>query len=375
MTKDPGDINDPKPSFKRCVNKILLSMGIIEFVFIIRLYFDRGVSLSDLIRISFYLSSLYALFALRKLSFRWKNLILYWNDVEMALLNKLHSNDNDTNLLAKITIITVILMCGAIFDQIVYCLDEIADSNQIYHQCNITKYTSWEFLFHKMHPQYLVALPYHAVLFLPAEWVNACLNLAWNMQDILIIVVSLALIERFALWNSRVQRYELQVIPGRIWWELREDYTRLTELVLKVDEHLSTMILVSCAANLYQICSCVYQSLIPRPDFLDNLQFWYTFLFTLVRSILVFHFVAEIHERSVQSKLTIRIIPSKVKQLFFLQAQRLLDQMVSMDIALSGRKLFYITRKTILIILATVMTYEIVLVDRIPKEPLKKRVC
>lgn len=261
MERDPLEINEQKPKFKKFVNKILLGLGIIEFGLLIRLFFDRGVKVSDFYRISFYISSIYAVYALRSLSFRWKNLILYWNDMENALLNKFH-NDYNPNLLAKITIITAILMCLGIFDHIVFLLDEMADASQLYQQCNITKYSSWEFLLRKVRPQYLILFRYHAVLFFPAEWVNACLSMAWTMQDILIIVVSLALIERFAVWNCRVQRYELQVIPGRIWYELREDYTRLTELVLKVDENLSSMVLVSCAANLYQICSCVFQSLV-----------------------------------------------------------------------------------------------------------------
>lgn len=252
-----------KPRFKIFLNNTLLILGSCEFLFLIRIYIDRGVSVSDFSRISFYLSSLFAVYALRSLSHRWKNLILYWHNCEKSLLNKLHDNSNEynPNLLAKITIITVILLCLAIFDHIFFLLDEIMDATQIYQQCNITKYSSWEFLLRKVRPQYMILFRYQAILFLPVEWVNACLSIAWTMQDILIIVVSLVLIERFAMWNLRVGWYEMQVIPGRIWYELREDYTKLTELVLKVDDNLSTIVLVSCAANLYQICMCVFQSL------------------------------------------------------------------------------------------------------------------
>lgn len=227
----------------------------------IRIYIDQGVSVSDLSSICFYLSTLYAVFALRSLSHRWKNLILHWHNVEKSLLDKLCSKYS-SKLPTKITIITTILLCLAIFDHIVTLANEITDGTQLYQQqCyNVTKYSSWEFVLYKYRPQYLLLFHFHAALFLPVEWVNACLSFAWIMQDILIIVVSLVLIERFSQWNMRVGRYELQVIPGRIWYELREDYTRLTELVLKVDENLSTMVLVSCASNLYQICSCVFRS-------------------------------------------------------------------------------------------------------------------
>lgn len=256
---DPRQINRRKPRFKIFFNNTLVILGVCEFLLMIRVYMDRGVSVSDLSRISFYLSSLYAVYALRSLSYKWKSLIVFWHNVEKSLLDKFY-NEYNPKLVTKITIIATILLCLSIFDHIVFLLDEIADAAQLYQQCNVTKYSSWEFVLYKVRPQYLILFHYHAVLFVPVEWVFACLSFAWTMQDILIIVVSLVLMERFAQWNARVGRYELQVIPGRIWFELREDFTRLTELVLKVDEHLSTMVLVSCASNLYQICSCVFQS-------------------------------------------------------------------------------------------------------------------
>lgn len=267
--KDPRLINRKKSFLKIFLNNTLFVWGICEFVLLIRAYTEKGVTIVDFPDICFYLSTLYAVYALRSLSHRWRSFILYWHNMEKSLLDKYHNNYSGNNnksdeynprLVMKITMITTILLCLAIIDHVFFVLDEKTDATQLYQQCNVTQRSSWEFLLYKFRPQYFILFEYHPVLFLPVEWVHICLSFAWSMQDTLIIVISLVLTERFSQWNARVSKYEELIIPGRIWYELREDYTCLTELVTKVDEYLSTMVLISCASNLYQICSCVFQS-------------------------------------------------------------------------------------------------------------------
>uniref|UniRef100_A0A336MGF6 Gustatory receptor n=1 Tax=Culicoides sonorensis TaxID=179676 RepID=A0A336MGF6_CULSO len=371
MSLDPNRINVNKPRFMIFINKLLFIMACCEFILMIKIYINQGVSFNDLSRISFYLSSLYAVYALHQLANSWKGFVLYWNSIEKDFLEKFY-NEYNPNIKLKIIFVLVILMSFGIFDHVVFLMDLVADTNQTHFQCNITKYTTWEFLLHRFRPQYLILFNYHPVLLFVTEWIDVCLTCAWTLQDMFIIAISIVLTARFAQWNARVKRYELQVVPARIWFELREDFTKLTELVMKVDETMSMIILIASASNLYQICTNIFQSLAPRPDILDNVQFWFSLIFTISRTLLMLHFVAELNEKSFESRLTLRLIPSKG---WCSEAQRLLDQMVTTEIALSGRKLFYITRHSILVIVASVLTYEIVLIDRIPKEPLNTIKC
>lgn len=55
--------------------------------------------------------------------------------------------------------------------------------------------------------------------------------------------------------------------------------------------------------------------------------------------------------------------------------QRFIDLVNGEFVALSGRKFFFLTRKMILAMVGTVVTYELVLLDEVEQEPEKKQLC
>lgn len=84
------------------------------------------------------------------------------------------------------------------------------------------------------------------------------MNLAWNSGDILIVVISIALITRFQQFNNRVWNSIEKDLSEDDWRELRTHYGLLVDLTRKTDRLLSNFIFLSCSNNLYFICTFLF---------------------------------------------------------------------------------------------------------------------
>lgn len=76
----------------------------------------------------------------------------------------------------------------------------------------------------------------------------------------LIICISITLSYRFDQFNDRVQSLIGQAMSEELWYEIRTHYGYLEDLVLHVDKHLSNIVLISCANNMYFICYFIFKA-------------------------------------------------------------------------------------------------------------------
>lgn len=80
------------------------------------------------------------------------------------------------------------------------------------------------------------------------------MTFSWNYMDLFIIIISIGLSTRFHQIYLRLATMEGNIYPEFEWREIRMHYTQLCELLEVVNEHLSLLVLLSCANNLYFIC-------------------------------------------------------------------------------------------------------------------------
>lgn len=103
-------------------------------------------------------------------------------------------------------------------------------------------------------------------------------------------------------------------------------------------------------------------SLFFRP--LDNvvhaIYFWYSLIFLISRTLAVLLYTSTIHDESREPLAIIQKVP---KEGWCNEAQRFFNQVLNDRIALSGKKFFHLTRKLILKIAGTIVTYELVLIQ------------
>ncbi|XP_037034972.1 gustatory receptor for sugar taste 64a-like [Bradysia coprophila] len=145
-----------------------------------------------------------------------------------------------------------------------------------------------------------------------------------------------------------------------LWSELRQHYVLLCELLEIIDNKLASLILLSCANNLYFICYQLVNIFEELPDLLNYIYFWYSLILLIGRTIVMFLCISEINDASKKPLDMVRQIRSRM---WCTELERFSDQLTNETIALSGMNFFFITRKLVLSMIGTIITYELVLLQ------------
>lgn len=125
----------------------------------------------------------------------------------------------------------------------------------------------------------------------------------------------------------------LQTMPLSFWIEIRCHYLSVVNLIRKVDKHIKEIIVITCTNNFFLICEKIHDTLRfviefkshsinvntnfllithrKRPYLLNQIAFWYTFLFLIGRTIGVLYLTSNIHVESRETIKLFRRIPSK----------------------------------------------------------------
>lgn len=88
--------------------------------------------------------------------------------------------------------------------------------------------------------------------------------------------------------------------------------------------------------------------------------FYFSLIFLLTRTVAILLFAASIHDESKRPVKTLRMVPTKN---WCTEIERFIEEVFNGTLALSGMRFFYLTRKLILSVAGTILTYEIVLVQ------------
>lgn len=141
---------------------------------------------------------------------------------------------------------------------------------------------------------------------------------------------------------------------------VRTRYTKSCNLVAVVDKNITRIILLSFSNNLFMICQQLFKSLRTLPTAYRMVYFWYSLIFLILRTFAVSLFAARIHDESKKPIKILRAIPSSS---WNTEAKRLFDDVLFNTVTLSGMEFFFLTRKLILRMAGTIVTYELVLMQ------------
>lgn len=98
----------------------------------------------------------------------------------------------------------------------------------------------------------------------------------------------------------------------------------------------------------------------PLPTLYRMVYFWFSLIFLISRTFAVSLLAARIHDESKKPIKVLRAIPSSS---WNTEAKRLFDDVLFNTVSLSGMKFFFLTRKLILRMAGTIVTYELVLMQ------------
>lgn len=100
------------------------------------------------------------------------------------------------------------------------------------------------------------------------------------------------------------------------------------------------------------------------PSIPHAIYFWFSLIFLITRTMAVSLYASEIHDQSKRPVEFLRAVP-----IWCIEVRRFSEHVVNDTIALTGMRFFYLTRKLILTVTGTIITYELVLIQFHTDEP------
>ncbi|XP_078034005.1 gustatory receptor for sugar taste 64f isoform X2 [Augochlora pura] len=332
-------------------------------IFNIMRMISTGVNSTKMTTFVFNGTNLIASFLFLKLAIQWPSLMLTWEKLEKEFSTR-YRKVSKRSLSTKFKIVTIIVMIFALVEHTFSILHGSIRAQE----CAIVQGNSdvVGVYFQSQFPQVFTMISYSLWKGILVDLINVLSTFSWNFVDLFLILISIALVEQFRQLNNRLSsikgkyHFIVKAMPEWWWAEARSDYNHLASLTRQLDSHISIMVLLSFATDLYFICIQLLFSFNPMRSYIEEIYFGFSFGFLLARTTLVSLCAASIHDESL---LPAPILYSVSGSSFNTEVMRFLTQVTTDSICLTGMKFFSVTRSLVLTVAGTIVTYELVLVQ------------
>ncbi|GAB0095678.1 Gustatory receptor [Sergentomyia squamirostris] len=329
-----------------------------------RRLFRLGLGFATFAAVFFYIVTLYGGLIVFRLGQRWPTLVRRIERTERIFIHTPYRQVGWPMHL-RIRVVSFALILGAIAEHLLYIFAKYINAETQLQVCNLNIPTYEHFLRTERRHIYSV-IPYQATLAIIIEWANICTTIYWSYFDIIVTMFSLSIAYRMRQLSDRMRRVRFKAMPDAFWIEIRVHFTDLTNLLEFLDKKLSNLIILVCGSNLYFICQQLFNSFSVPPEKLNNVYFWCSLLYVIVRALTMLFCAASINEAAKEPYQLLKALPYTS---WSVEIQRFSDQLISEVIGFSGKRFFFITRKLILALIGTIVTYELVLLDHVAEAP------
>ncbi|XP_055910875.1 uncharacterized protein LOC129945239 [Eupeodes corollae] len=318
-----------------------------------------GIDAKNIVGLVFFLCCMSANILFLSLSTRWSKLVQYWAEVELTFLKKPYFTSK-RNLAKRIRTAAILIILLSALEHIFFNLSNIYSYNKQMRICNMTRQISFGHYITNSYDYVFIMVPYNTVIGVITLIINAALTFIWNYMDLFIMMVSQGMAYRFEQITVRIKRLDGEEVPEYVYSEIREHYVKLCELLEYIDENLSGIILLSCMNNLYFVCSQLLNIFNKLRWPINYIYFWYSLLYLICRTAFVFLSAASIND---ESKAPVGSLRKVSRKNWCIEVERLIFQMTTQTVALSGKKFYYLTRRLLFGMAGTIVTYELVLLQ------------
>ncbi|RZC39787.1 Trehalose recp and/or 7tm 7 domain containing protein [Asbolus verrucosus] len=278
-----------------------------------------------------------------KLARKWPLLMEKWSKVELSLEN--YGNNNRYQKRKFVVIISVI-MSAAIVEHILSILHVSQIPNENSNKLEAYFLTNYPHLFNFF--EFSIPLAIFATV------MNICNVFSWNFLDAFLIIISIALTEKFHQVNDEIH-------IQRHWMKLREDYNKISILCKIVNKEIADLILVSFATNMFFIMSQLYWSLNQhKTTTIESIYFCFSFGLLVLRTVAVTLYASNIND---ESKKSMSYLFSLNSNTYNSEIERFAYQIHCQPVALTGHDFFKITRGLLFSMAGAIVTYELFLVQ------------
>ncbi|XP_059611141.1 gustatory receptor for sugar taste 64f-like [Phlebotomus argentipes] len=349
--------------FKWFTLGILYSLIVITFVGFMTIiaalkFLEESLTFNNIVSVFFYLYNFSAIVILVSIARKWPELMVYWHTVEKNLPQTEHLCGRRSLRTRLHQLVTSVLLLAAVEHGL-----SIAATIEKSHRCLKFHSTYLEHYFRESLPHLFMIFNYHPLLGWFGYLINFYCTFVWNFMDLFIIAISIALATRFKQVNAKIEQARGKIMSDLFWNTQRNHYQQVSTLVQEVDNVISSLIFLSYLNNLYFVCVQLLHSLNPMEDYIQIIYFWYSLIFLILRTFGVSLYSSKIHDQSKRPAEVIRSVPTPGLSR---ETKRFLEEVTNEHVALTGKKFFRLTRKLILKITGTIVTYELVLIQVSP---------
>ncbi|XP_041973611.1 gustatory receptor for sugar taste 64f-like [Aricia agestis] len=312
----------------------------------------------------FYTGSMIGLLLCWRLASSWKDLAKYWYSIEGGLNVK--CLPTDYSMSKKMYIVTGTFLICSIFEHI---LSIIASSEL---DCPLEKCLRTYVL--RSHGFLLLEHEYRDWMALPLFFMSNLATLIWNVQDLIIVLMSMGLSSRYKRLNQCVaivsgmvymDEYwckNIENIKVLTWRRIREEFVNQAKLVRRVDTELGPLILASNFFNLYFICLQLFLGFTRglSESFFQQAYYFISFFWFCFRTGCSVLAAANVNR---SSTLALSHLYQCTPQFYNVEIQRLQKQLTQDYVALSGVGFYSLSRTLVLQMAAAVFTYVLVLIQ------------
>ncbi|KAJ3633592.1 hypothetical protein MTP99_010530 [Tenebrio molitor] len=309
---------------------------------------------SDWVTLLFFLVTAITVVIFIDVARKWPPLMEKWTDLDLAM----GSYSFPSGLRKKLKLVTVAILGAAIVEHALFIAvvfkscgrgDSFMDSMDRYFQFR------FDYVF--------TLITYNAVWGVFFQILNLFSTISWNFMDLFIILMSLCLFSRFKQVSQNIHFLTTKHVADEyVWRKVRQDYAHLILLCEALDGVMSSIVMVSFGNNIFVVLVQLFNTLQnpPRYGVLDKTYYVYSFAFLITRISAVALYAANINSESKKPRYYLNTLPHYV---YNVEIERLLYQTKFNTAALTGHKVFRVTRSLILRITVAIVSYELVLVQ------------
>uniref|UniRef100_A0A1I8MLZ4 Gustatory receptor n=1 Tax=Musca domestica TaxID=7370 RepID=A0A1I8MLZ4_MUSDO len=285
---------------------------------------------------------------------KWPELMVQWHSLEQQLPE--YSSQKEKRRMAdKIRMVFFVGMMLSLAEHLL----SVTQAIYFAARCGATDDPVKNFLLIASDHLFYI-FPYSYLLGWYGKLLNVMSTFIWNYMDVFVMIMSIGLTYMFKRVNENLEKFKNKQMPAVFWAERRVQYRNVCILCEKVDNAISMITMVSFSNNLYFICVQLLKSRNNMSPAVSMVYFYFSLVFLFLRSLAVSLYSAAIYD---ESRKPLRVLRSVPKESWCLEVKRFASEISSDLVALSGMKFFHLTRKLVLSVAGTIVTYELVLIQ------------